>query len=174
MDRHNRQETFYHVWPTAWGPIGGVVGPGGLKRLILPHGGCQQVKSQLIGQYPQAKPSAKALAQIAAPSQAYFKGRVVDFDAIECDLSGLSGFAVAVLRACRDIPYGWTLNYSGLASMVRRPRAARAVGSVMSRNPIPLVIPCHRVVCKNGRLGGFSAPAGVELKRRMLELEAAQ
>ncbi len=76
-----------------------------------------------------------------------------------------------MLRACARIPYGRTRTYGALAREIGAPRAARAVGGAMAANPIPLLIPCHRVLAANNRMGGFSAEGGVGVKRRMLELE---
>ena len=84
------------------------------------------------------------------------------------DLSAFPAFTAAVLRAASRIPYGQVRTYAQLACLVGRPRAARAVGQAMKRNPIPIVIPCHRVVAANG-LGGYSA--GLHWKRRLLHLE---
>jgi methylated-DNA-[protein]-cysteine S-methyltransferase len=91
---------------------------------------------------------------------------------VPLDLSGLSPFHRRVLQATRRIPYGRTATYRDLARRVGRPRAARAVGQAMARNPVPLVIPCHRVVAAGGGLGGFSG--GLDLKRRLLALEDAR
>lgn len=80
-------------------------------------------------------------------------------------------FAVAVLTACKTIEFGKTATYAQLANMAGSPKAARAVGNVMAKNPLPLIIPCHRVLKTNGQLGGFSAPGGTKIKKKMLELE---
>ncbi len=89
----------------------------------------------------------------------------------QIDLSGKSNFARAILLACRRIPYGEIRSYGWLARVVGRPKAARPVGNVLARNPLPLVIPCHRVVRADGTLGGFSARGGLSLKARLLQLE---
>jgi O-6-methylguanine DNA methyltransferase len=104
---------------------------------------------------------------------AYFRGRPVDFGRVEVDLSGLTEFQKSVLTVCRTIGYGKTISYSDLAGLVGRPRAVRAAGSAVAANPIPLIIPCHRILCKNGDLGGFSAFGGVRMKSRLLKLEGA-
>jgi len=102
----------------------------------------------------------------------YFSGQPVRFD-VDIDLHDVTDFQRRVLEACATIDYGSTLTYRQLAELVGRPRAARAVGNAMARNPLPLVIPCHRVVAGNGKLGGFSAEQGVALKERLLAMEAA-
>lgn len=102
----------------------------------------------------------------------FLEGERVEFDA-PLDLSGLTPFGRRVLEACAAIPYGQTRTYAQLAHEVGRPQAPRAVGGALGRNPIPLIIPCHRVVASNGGLGGFSAEQGIALKRRLLDLESA-
>lgn len=82
-------------------------------------------------------------------------------------------FARRVVAELRRVPRGETVSYADLAERAGSPRAARAVGGVMRTNRVPLLIPCHRVVGAGGRLGGFSAPTGVDLKKRLLALEAA-
>jgi methylated-DNA-[protein]-cysteine S-methyltransferase len=101
----------------------------------------------------------------------YFQGRPVDFSGIEVDLPGMTEFQHAVLTACRKISYGKTASYSDLAERVGKPGAVRAAASVIAANPVPLIIPCHRILRKNGKLGGFSGPGGIATKSRLLRLE---
>ena len=97
----------------------------------------------------------------------YFDGHPVDFG-IPLDLRG-TDFQRAVWEAMRRIPYGMVSTYGRIAEMISRPGAARAVGNAVARNPIVIVIPCHRVVRSNGDIGEFGS--GVELKRRLLSIE---
>jgi len=83
----------------------------------------------------------------------------------------ITEFTNQVLTACRDIRFGQTISYSGLAKKLGRPGAARAVGCALAKNPLPLIIPCHRVVRSDGKIGGFSTPGGNNLKAKLLELE---
>lgn len=84
-----------------------------------------------------------------------------------------TAFQQRVVELCRRIPPGSTVTYGCLAAAAGRAAAARAVGNVMRTNPVPLIVPCHRVVGAGGGLGGYSAPAGLGMKRRLLELEAS-
>ena len=93
---------------------------------------------------------------------------------VRIDPGQLTSFQRRVLEQCRRIPYGHTVSYAELAAKAGFPRAARAVGNCMAGNRIPLIIPCHRVVCAGGRLGSYSAPGGTGMKRRLLALEAQE
>ena len=89
------------------------------------------------------------------------------------DFTGMAPFQVDVLRLTAEIPYGQTTTYKALATKLGNPRAARAVGRVEATNPIPLVIPCHRVLGSDGGLHGYGGPGGIKLKAWLLELEKA-
>ena len=103
--------------------------------------------------------------------EAYAAGQRVDFDEFEVDTSSLSQFGRRVITQCRKIPFGETLTYGQLASKAKNPAAARAVGNLMASNRIPIIVPCHRVLPAGKRLGGYSAPGGADMKRRLLEME---
>ena len=99
----------------------------------------------------------------------YFEGRRRDFD-LPLDLRGREGFSLDILERLAQVPYGEVTTYKSLAVEAGNPRAARAVGTIMNRNPIPIVLPCHRVVGSNGSLVGYGG--GLERKRLLLDLEA--
>ncbi|MEZ6055771.1 MAG: methylated-DNA--[protein]-cysteine S-methyltransferase [Planctomycetaceae bacterium] len=103
----------------------------------------------------------------------YFAGEPVDLGSVPLALPSTTEFRQRVRDELRAVPYGETLSYAALAERAGRPGAARAVGTVMSTNPVPLLIPCHRVLGAGNRLGGYSAPQGVEMKSRLLALEAS-
>jgi methylated-DNA-[protein]-cysteine S-methyltransferase len=106
--------------------------------------------------------------RIAQELQEYFTGRLIHFT-VPVAPEG-TDFEKRVWQAIGDIPYGETATYGEIARVIGSPGAARAVGLAAGRNPVPILIPCHRVVAAGGRLGGFGG--GVELKRRLLALEA--
>lgn len=112
--------------------------------------------------------------QLVSRLKAYAEGTPDEFLDVPVEPFVTTEFAGRVIRCCRQIAYGTTISYGELARKARRTGAARAVGNLMAANRVPLVIPCHRVVHAGGGLGGFSAPTGVQLKRRLLELEAGQ
>ncbi len=165
--------TVYAVWTTAAGPMGAVRSAVGLVRVVLPHYSLKDLVDLLAFEYPGSVAASEEFADLAELSRAYFNGQAVRFDDAACDLPSAKTFAGRVLRACRTIPYGLTRSYSWLAGAAGKPSGARAVAAALGRNPLPLVIPCHRVIHADGTLGGFSAAGGVELKRRMLTIEGA-
>jgi len=102
---------------------------------------------------------------------AYAEGELIDFTDIQLESIARTRFQEIVVERTRRIPYGETTTYGDLARNVGHPGAARAVGTVMSTNRFPIIIPCHRVLASGGKLGGYTAPSGLDLKRKMLELE---
>ena len=101
----------------------------------------------------------------------FARGEPTDFSDVAIETPGVTSFQRRVIDACRAIPWGETRTYGELARRAGRSGAARAVGTVMSSNRVPLVIPCHRVVAAGGGLGGYSAPQGLTMKRRLLDAE---
>ena len=101
---------------------------------------------------------------------AYFAGRLHAF-AVTVDLAGSPAFQRAVLEELRSVPYGGTAPYGDLAARSGKPKAARAVGGALNRNPVAIVVPCHRIVGAHGALTGYAG--GLERKRALLELEGA-
>jgi methylated-DNA-[protein]-cysteine S-methyltransferase len=110
------------------------------------------------------KPFAAARQQLSE----YFEGRRTEFD-LQLDLSGTE-FQLLVLEELRKIPYGETTSYGDIAARIGRPKAVRAVGAANGRNPIPIVVPCHRVIGSSGDLTGFGG--GLGTKEALLRLEA--
>jgi methylated-DNA-[protein]-cysteine S-methyltransferase len=106
--------------------------------------------------------------------KAYAAGEPVDLGEIPLAIEHRTPFEKRVREQLRRIGYGKTISYGALAIAAGAPGAARAVGNIMAKNPLPLVIPCHRVLAAGGRLGGFSAPAGTEMKRHLLRMEQGQ
>ncbi len=177
----------YAIADTAWGPVlfattgtatGGAIDAtcGGLRRLLLPLRptacGNTDARARVIARrkWPGADYVPNLLPQLQRQIQRYFDGKPTHFR-IKLDLEGRTSFHQTVLRACATIPYGETLTYGQLAELAGHPGAARAVGTVMAANMIPLIIPCHRVIAAAGRPTGFSAPGGPQTRRRLLNLE---
>jgi methylated-DNA-[protein]-cysteine S-methyltransferase len=114
------------------------------------------------------------LLEAAAQIQEYLDGGLTKFD-LPLDWEVVHGFYRDALQLCYAIPYGRTRTYGDIAVELGKPSAtARAVGTAMARNPIPVIIPCHRVVGKDGKLQGYSGPRGIETKAALLHLEGAR
>ena len=112
--------------------------------------------------------------QLRQRLESYAHGEPVDFSDCEIEKRPQTPFQKRVLALTRRIRYGTTVTYGQLAERAGAPRAARAVGSVMASNRVPMIVPCHRVVATGGKLGGFSAPQGISLKQQLLAMEAGQ
>lgn len=102
---------------------------------------------------------------------AYFKDNYADFSNVPVALKPFNSFSRKILTACQKIPLGQTMTYGRLAKIAGSIKGARAAGNVLAKNPVPLIIPCHRVICSNGRLGGFSAAGGIKTKKILLDME---
>ena len=156
--------------PTRMGRVYVAVGPGGVVGVGLPPEGEQRLTEVLAKRVgPGAKLREVPAQELEAGRwlMSYLSGGRPGFG-VDVDLSGLREFTVQVLMATRTIPYGATVTYATLAAMVGRPAAARAVGRALGANPVPVFVPCHRVVAAHG-LGGFTS--GVEMKRALLAME---
>ncbi|NTV50815.1 MAG: methylated-DNA--[protein]-cysteine S-methyltransferase [Geobacteraceae bacterium] len=104
----------------------------------------------------------------------YFQGERVDFVDIPVVLDGMTPFRQKILSVIRSLTYGEICSYGQVACECNSPHAARAVGGALASNPMPVIIPCHRVVASDGRLTGFSAPGGESTKRALLKMEGVE
>ncbi len=161
---HVKEQVSYDIFRTAWGWVGVAFTPRGLRRLVLPRPGRHEAEREL-GMLPGA--ATAAWPELRRGIRDYFAGRG-PCQEIPIDCPGGTRFTRRVLRAARAIPPGATMTYGALAGRAGSPRAARAVGQVMARNPVPLVVPCHRVVASGGA-GGYAG--GLAMKDRLLALE---
>lgn len=150
-----------------WGPLRLLATEHGLCRIVLPgeEGIDRWVARYLAGAV--AVEGAEILQQAQSHLQAYFAGHRRTLD-LPLDIYG-TPFQKAVWNLLRDVPYGETRSYAQLAVALGRPHAARAVGQANRANPLPMVIPCHRVIQSDGSLGGYGG--GLALKRALLQLE---
>jgi len=143
----------------------------GLVRVAFAREGHEHVLEELSGRIsPRLLEAPARLDAAARELDEYFEHRRRSFD-LPLDLRLASGYRREVLEQLRHVAYGTTTSYAGLAAATRSPRAVRAVGTACATNPLPLVVPCHRVVKSDGSLGNYGG--GVEAKRVLLALEAA-
>ncbi|MET9446474.1 methylated-DNA--[protein]-cysteine S-methyltransferase [Streptomyces cinerochromogenes] len=176
MDSHGQDEQ-----RVVWAVVGTDIGPlmlaatrDGLVNVVFHASDAvrdralERLAARLGGE-PVEDPGSPLLAEAARQLRAYFSGERHDFD-LPLDWSLISGFNRQVLRELASgVPYGTVVGYGDLAGRVGQPGGAQAVGAAMGANPLPVVVPCHRVVESDGGIGGFGG--GLETKRKLLALE---
>jgi len=163
------------LFPTPIGVIGLAWTEAGISALQLPaatEGGTLALLRRREGEAMEAAPP-PAIATAIGRIRALLRGARDDLADILLDLRGASAFERQVYALARKVPPGRTLTYGAIAARLGDPNAARAVGLALGRNPVAIIIPCHRVLAAGGADGGFSAPGGVATKRRLLEIEGA-
>lgn len=142
-----------------------------IYHVILPEKSTSEIRKKILTAFPKATYDDLCRTDIQKLIQKYFQGRKVDFDSVKIRLDNLPQFTKTILNACRKITYGKTCTYSDLAEIAGRHNAARPTGSALAKNPVPLIIPCHRIIRSDGKTGGFSAGQGPAFKKKMLEME---
>lgn len=166
--RARSSETWSGELCVAQGPRRTSDGDAGVRSLWLTWSLNGLVKLSFAPHVDDAHRRARVPDEFAAPLSMYLSQRPVDFQHVPLDLEG-TPFQKRVWRALRGIPYGACISYADLAREVGAPRATRAVGTANGRNPVPVIVPCHRVIRSDGALGGYSAGAGY--KAWLLRLE---
>jgi methylated-DNA-[protein]-cysteine S-methyltransferase len=170
----DRTAHHYLVFETAGGFCAIAWNSVGITRFQLPAKRADATERSLLRRLPggvPGTPTPQVIAVVAAVTR-YFAGEPIDFSDVRIDLDDQDGFFQQIYAATRRIGWGHTTTYGTLAKALGAgPEAARDVGQAMARNPVPLIIPCHRVLAAGGKVGGFSAPGGSAAKMRMLELE---
>ncbi len=160
------------VFKSDLGWMAAVVAGATVKQLTFGHGSAAAAKRALDPKLVERSTALKRANPIVSRLQEFAAGKPDALRDIRIDPGRLSDFQRCVLNQCRRIPYGRTVSYAELAAKAGSPKAARAAGNCMAGNRIPLIVPCHRVVCTDGRLGSYSAPGGTRMKRRLLDLES--
>ena len=159
----------YSIFNTSFGLCGIVLSENGVVKFILP--GMKRDELIFAIRYQPSAISRRNFRDIEDSVKRYFDGERIDFN-FPLDLSYSTTFQKKVFKITKTIPYGEVKTYNWVAKKIGLPDASRAIGGALSRNPIPLLIPCHRVVREDGKMGGFTAPGGVDLKMKMIELES--
>jgi methylated-DNA-[protein]-cysteine S-methyltransferase len=160
---------WYTHFETEFGWMGLLGSVAGLCRIVLPQPSQQAVLHLLVQGLPGAIADPAPFGDLPHRLRRYFSGEQVPF-ADELDLADATPFKRAVWLATRIIPYGEIRSYSWVAHQIGSPESLRAVGQALARNPFPIIVPCHRVLGKDGNLRGFGG--GLEMKKRLLELES--
>jgi methylated-DNA-[protein]-cysteine S-methyltransferase len=143
----------------------------GILRIYLPH---EKGPGTFICNGQARMMPSKLTERVSCMLMQYFKGKRQQFDNIPVDLNLSGTFRLHVLEMIRSIPFGVVKSYGEVAHLAGSPGAARAVGGAMASNPVPIIIPCHRVIAANGSLTGFSAPGGIKIKKYLLQMEGIE
>ena len=173
-EKHMKEKCYkYIIFSTDWGWAGFVAGQEGLKILVLPE---ERKEDVLVKIKKELKcnnliEEKEGWENLIKDIKKYFIGNKVDFSNWQLDLNEYTDFQRSILQTVKKIPYGKIQTYKKVAETANYPKAYRAVGNTMRNNPIPLIIPCHRVIKSDGTLGGFSGKEGIALKKRMIDLE---
>ena len=160
----------YATFNTDMGWVGILGSTRGLLNITLPQRSTQEARRLLDDRVNHATWSPGYFQDLIKRLKIYFSGHKATFPD-KLDLSRATAFQREAWEATRLIPYGETKSYTWVAKQTKKPRAVRAVGQALSRNPLPIIIPCHRVVASDGKLGGYTG--GLEIKRYLLWLEAS-
>ncbi len=170
----------YSLFETAIGPCGiawnaGSAGPAAISFFQLPEATPEKTQSRIARCTGTLLPSAAppAVAAVVERAILHLRGAVEDFRDVLLDLEGVPLFARRVYEVIRGVAAGKTTTYGEIATLLGDPAAARAVGQALGRNPIPLIIPCHRVLAVGGKPGGFTAYDSRSAKARLLAIEGA-
>ena len=172
----NKQETKFTVFPTEMGWMGIVFTRAGIYASVLPQETETEARDKLLSRV-ELKTHFRPgfLGTLEKKLQSYFRGENMSVNYDVChspgiDWSWATPFQKRVLETVCKIPWGKSMTYGEVALRIGLPRGARAVGGALAANRIPIIIPCHRVIAYNGRLGGFTG-AGTQVKARLLRME---
>jgi len=164
----------YHVFETASGFAAIGWGSSGITSFRLPAPSAGSAEHALLRRLPHASRSQppQPIRDVIDAACRYFAGQRVDFADVAIDLGVQDGLFTRIYGFVRALPWGQVTTYGAVAKELDEgPEVARIVGQAMASNPVPLIIPCHRVMAANGKIGGFSAPGGSLSKAHMLSLE---
>lgn len=165
----------FTIFETAIGACGIAWGETGIVGIQLPEADEAGTRNRFLLRFPnacEASPSLDARRAIKGIA-ALLDGEAADLTDIPLDMEGVAHFHRLVYEAARAIPPGATLSYGDVAAKIGARGAARAVGTALAKNPFAIIVPCHRILAANGKIGGFSASGGIATKRRLLEIESA-
>ncbi|MGG6893287.1 methylated-DNA--[protein]-cysteine S-methyltransferase [Rhizobium sp. BR 315] len=173
----NETRQNYLIFETAGGFCGIAWSDIGVIRFQLPTKDAAATERLLLRRLSNAQAGTPTpdVADVVSKVKRYFAGEEIDFSGVTLDLDEQDAFFKQIYDAARQVGWGRTTTYGTLAKQLGAgPEAARDVGQAMAKNPVALIIPCHRVLAAGGKIGGFSAPGGSNAKAHMLELEGVQ
>jgi methylated-DNA-[protein]-cysteine S-methyltransferase len=176
-DLHGMSEQHFQVFETAGGFCAIAWNGAGITRFQLPTRTAEATERNMRRRVADAEPGTPPphVEKVIAAARRYFAGERIDFSDVPLDLSAEDELFRRIYTALRRVGWGQTTTYGTLAKELDAgPQGAQDVGQAMAQNPVPLIIPCHRVLAAGGKVGGFSAPGGATTKIRMLELEGVR
>lgn len=162
-----RRANRYVIFQTSFGWCGIVFSEWGIKEVHLPEIKKEKLRKSILDGNKNIFEDSLSTKEVISDVCNYFGGNSVQFN-YSLDLKSMTGFQKLVYQETMKIPFGSLRTYKWLAEKTGTPGGARAIGNALGRNPVPLIIPCHRVVRSDGNLGGFSSPGGILFKKRML------
>lgn len=178
MEAETLARTGSAVFQTALGFMGLAWNEKGVTHLFLAEKNHEAIERRLLRACGAAPAETTGRPQwvddLIAAIRAYALGQEVDFSAVPVDLAGVDDFRLAIYAAARNLGFGETTTYGELARRAGHGGLSRETGAALGTNPVPLIIPCHRILAAGGRIGGFSAPGGSAAKERMLALEGVR
>ncbi len=163
-------QNYFAAIETSLGWMGLAWNQRGLASLMLPRGNASAVLRELKHEFPDAVLSKDVPREMTRELNEYAEGRRREFD-LPLDWSRIKPFQRTVLSTILKIPYGETRTYSWVAQKIGKPKAPRAVARALATNPIPIILPCHRIIGSDGNLRGYGG--GLPLKKKLLEMEGA-
>lgn len=164
---------FYVIFQTRWGFFGLTGSKNALIRAVLPSPNRKNVEKLLLKGLKNACLDINFFKYLQQRIRTFFEGCCVDFSDVPVQVDHFNHFTKEVLAACRNVTFAERITYRQLAEKIGCPDAARAVGTALSKNPLPLIIPCHRIIRSDGSISGFSAPGGSKLKSKLIQHEFA-
>jgi methylated-DNA-[protein]-cysteine S-methyltransferase len=167
----------FAIFETAIGACGIAWGERGIAAVQLPEASEPKTRARLQRRFPEAReaPPTPEVQHAIDGITVLLRGEASDLSAVRLDVEDLPAFSRRVYEVARAIPPGATLSYGEIAAKLGEPpQTARDVGQALGQNPIPIIVPCHRVLAANGKPGGFSASGGVTTKLRLLTIERAK
>lgn len=168
-----------HLFETALGWMGVTWSATGIAAVQTPDRDRDATMRRLLRRLPETQPvETDDLPDMIKSAidllSRYAAGETIDFNALPLDLAGSDAFNLDIYRAARGLAFGDTVTYGELARRAGHDGMARETGKALGENPIPIIVPCHRIVAAGGKLGGFSAPGGARTKERLLALEGVK
>lgn len=172
MRQHEIRTMQYHLFETAIGRCGIMWSDRGICHIQLPERNDNATRDRLLSfRWAEESTPPPHVRSVMEALRSHLAGCPQSFDSVAIDLAAVPEFHRKVYDQLRKLPPGVTVSYGELAEMAGSTNAARAVGRAMAKNPLPIIVPCHRVLASKGKIGGFSAYGGEKIKIELLKID---